>query len=159
MTDSELKKLKTKYEKIGAKYKLPKFEDLDSEFEIRLIEDQHFLIKEVRRAILNRIRSISAFFLPVLDPHPSELHSLVEMGAFNSKEKDALFKFYKKLSYWMHRGITVSMISEEAEAKFINDLWKDWPELKTKARGYMEKITDEWLNGKKKEKEDIHYVG
>ena len=159
MSKEELKEIKAKYEKARKKYKLPKFEDIDREFEIRLVDDAGFIIKEVRRAILNRIMNLATFFNPVLDPHPHELHSLIEMPAFNKKDREKLFNFYKKLSHLMHKGITVSITSEEAEADFIKEIWKLWPHIKKEAKEYMDKITAEWANHRKKPKEDVHYLG
>lgn len=159
MTKEELKDIKTKYEKARKKYSLPKFEDIDKEFEIRLVEERGFIIKEVRRAILTHIQNISTFFLPVLDPHPQELHSLMEMPAFDKHEKEKVFNLYKKLSHLIHKGVTVSLNSEKAEADFIKEVWKLWPSLKKEAQKYMKKITAEWANHRKQAKEDIHYVG
>ena len=157
--DGDLKEIKAKYEKARKKYSLPKFEDIDREFEIRLIDDQGFIIKEVRRAILTHIQNLGNFFMPVLDPHPSELHSLVEMSAFNKHEKDKLFLFYKKLYHLIHKGITTSVISEKAETDFIKEVWKLWPQIKKEAKSYMDKITAEWANHRKKDKIDVHYLG
>jgi hypothetical protein len=157
--DGDLKEIKAKYEKARKKYSLPKFEDIDREFEIRLIDDQGFIIKEIRRAMLTSIQNLGTFFLPVLDPHPHELHSLIEMPAFNKKEREKLFNFYRKLSHLVHKGVSTSIVSEESEADFIKDIWKQWPSIKKEAKGYMDKIIAEWANHRKAPKEDVHYLG
>ncbi len=157
--DRDLKRIKAEYEKARKKYALPKFEDMDKEFEIRLIEERGFVVKEVRRAILTHIQNLSSFFLPVLDPHLDELHALIEMPAFSKKEKEELFNFYKKVIYLLHKGVTSSVISEKAEADFIKEIWKQWPQIKREASIYMQKITGEWTNQRTIEKEDTHYLG
>lgn len=155
----ELKQIKAEYEKARKRYALPIFEDMDREFEIRLVEERGVIVKEVRRAIITHLQNFSSFFLPVLDPNPQELHSLIEMNVFNKKEVEELLKFYKKLYHLVHKGLTVSLLSEKAEADFVKEIWEMWPQIKAEAHKYMQKITDEWANHRKRDKEDVHYLG
>lgn len=157
--DSDLKEIKADYELARKKYNLPKFEAIDQEFEIRLIDNIGFIIKDVRRAVLTHLQNLSSFFIPALDPTAQDMHSMIEMGALSRQDKDSLFKFYRKLMYLLHEGVTSSIVSEEAEADFIKKVWKMWPDIKKEACKYMKKITDEWANNRKKAKEDTHYLG
>ena len=85
------------------------YEDIDREFEIRLMDDSAFVVRETRRAMLNRIQNMSSFFLPVLSPNPQDLHSLVEMGAFNKKEKGMVDNNIRSIMNIVHHlsGISI----------------------------------------------------
>jgi len=146
-----IKLIKEDYEEIRKKFSLPNFEDLDNEFEIRKIDEDGFILREVKRAIIARLQNLAHFFLPVLNPQPHDVHSLVEMGIFNKKEKEKLFKFYKKILYLIHKGVMMNLKTDKDTANFIKDVWKDWPALKAECEKYMKEVTQEWLKEKKKE--------
>jgi len=59
--------LKENYEKLSKKYKLPKFEDMDQEFELRKIDEQVFLFKEIRRNMLHKLQNIMSYLEPSLE--------------------------------------------------------------------------------------------
>lgn len=140
----KLEKLKIEYDKLKQKYKLPNFDELDNEFEIRTIKANSFIIKDIRRSMIHRIEDILSLINPVLNPNPSSLHSLVETKIFEKQDMEPMFTFYKKLFQLAHGGITAALESESAEAAWINEVWKAWPEIKKQALDYSKKITTGW---------------
>ncbi|MBD3262757.1 hypothetical protein GF374_00050 [Candidatus Woesearchaeota archaeon] len=153
--------LKEAYDKAKKKYNLsPNFEELDKEFEVSIIDGdrERFIVEYVRRAICSRIHKMINYLTPVLHPQPSSLHSMIESKFFKKEETDKLFEFYKKLHHWLHKGLLKSFQSEEEIAKFINEIWEIWPEIKDKVIIYMSKIVTGW---EKQEKEDLDngYLG
>ena len=71
----DLAKLKEEYEEARKKYDLPSFKELDQEFEIRKLESGGFIIREVRRVIINKLQNFADWLTPILNPHPDSLHS------------------------------------------------------------------------------------
>ncbi|MEM2874117.1 MAG: hypothetical protein QW063_01545 [Candidatus Nanoarchaeia archaeon] len=140
--------LKEEYEKIRKQYKLPSFDELDREFELRKIDCDANLIKEIRRNILHKIDNIIGLLEPILDPKHT-LHSFVETKIFEKHNVEAMFAFYKKLWYLIHKGIQVSYVSEKAEVDFIKEMWEVWPELKKQAAEYAKQIADGWAKAEK----------
>lgn len=153
--------LKEAYDKAKAKFNLiPTFEELDKDFEISVIDPDriHFIIRDVKRAISSKLHKFIDNLAPILSPQPSSLHSLIEVKLFEKEEVNDMFKFYKKLMQLLHKSILTTLKTEKDEADFVNEIWQDWPKLKSKMRTYMERITDGWL---KEDEEEIRdeYLG
>jgi hypothetical protein len=159
MADSdELKKIKKDYEKIRKKYNLPPFDKLDREFEIRFCPPEGFILKECRRALSNKLKVYIQILDPVLSPHAGSLHSMIESDGFDEDEKKALFELYKKLGFYIHKSIVAGLQDEQAEADFINEVWKIWPSLKEEVTKFSEKATNLWkINDSKVE--EAEYMG
>ena len=139
----ELECLKAEYEKLRKKYNLPQFEELDEEFEIRKVDYDLFLIREIRRLVLSKLDFVASLLEPILDPGKS-LHSMIETKFFEKYNIELMFDFYKKLWKIIHEGISASLTSEKAEAEFIKDVWKQWPEIKKQSIEYADKIAAGW---------------
>lgn len=142
--EEDLKKLKEEYKILQQKYKLPSFDELDDEFEIRKIDTGLFLLKEIRRVILQKLDFSVALIEPILNPSPSSLHSYIETKFFAKQNIEPLFDFYKKVWHWLHKGISVSYLEEKDEAQWINDVWKAWPEIKKEIAKYSKQLADGW---------------
>ena len=140
----KLEKLKIEYDKLKQKYKLPAFDELNNEFEIYDIKTNAFIIREIVRRIIRRAEDFLILLNPILNPNPNSLHSMVETKIFEKQDLEPMFDFYKKLFQLAHKGITASLESEAAEAAWINDAWKAWPDIKKKIAGYSKKITEGW---------------
>ena len=155
--EENLVKLKEEYKKLQTKYKLPSFDELDEEFEIRKTDYDLFLVREVRRAMCHKLTAIADLIEPILNPAGHSLHSMIETKIFEKEELDDMYKFYKKLWHLVHKGIYLSLVSEKEEAEFIKEMWKAWPEIKKTAEKYAKKISDGWA---KEEKEGLsdHYL-
>ena len=139
--------LKKAYAEAKIKYNLiPNYEELDREFEISVIDPDraHFIVKDVKNAICAKIHKFIDNLAPVINPQPSSLHSMVEVKLFEKEEVNDMFAFYKRLMHLLHKSILMALKSEADEANFINDLWKEWPQIKNKMTAYIVKITEGW---------------
>jgi len=144
--------LKKAYDEVKTRYNLvPTFEELDNEFEITVIEPEraHFIVRDINRAICSKIHKFIDNLAPIISPQPSSMHSMVEVKLFEKHEVEEMFKYYKKLMHLLHKSILLSLKEEKDEAEFINEIWKDWPQIKNPIISYMSKITEGWS------KEDI----
>jgi hypothetical protein len=147
--EENLPKLKEEFEKIQQKYKLPKFEELDEEFEIRKIDYDLFLIKEIRRAIMQKLDFMVAVLEPILNPSQGSLHSYVETKIFAKHNVEPMLEFYKKVWALIHRGIYVSYLDEKSEAAWVSEAWKMWPSIKEEAAKYTKQLADGWAKVEK----------
>lgn len=156
---NKITELKEKYEEIRKKFKLiPSFEEMDGEFEIREIEKSYFVIpRRICRIMCRRLESIANALEPILNPHQDSMHSAIEIKAFEKKELEEIFQFYKKLWHLIHLGLLESFKSDKNSAEFVNQLWKDWPAIKKQTLGYLEKITKSWTE--KDKEEESGYLG
>lgn len=153
--------LKKAYAEAKKKYNLvPTFEELDKEFEITMIDPDriHFIVKDIKNAICSKLHKFAEYITPIINPQPASLHSMIETKFFEKEEIGETFEFYKRVYYLLHKAIVLGLKSEKDEANFINEVWKEWPQIKNKIKGYMSKITEGWAK-EEKEEEREEYLG
>lgn len=155
-TKEEIDELKELYEKAKKEYDLPAFDELDKEFELRKIEDG-FIIREVRRKILDKIHAFVEWIAPVVNPSSQSIHSMIEAKLFNKTELDEIFNFYKKIHYYIHKGLVAGLQTEKDEADFIKEVWKVYPELKKEIAKHMEKIAKGWAEAEEESITDDYH--
>lgn len=146
----ELKELKEEYEKLCKKYALPKFEQLDPEFEIRAIEvnKSGVLIKAVLRWMTNKLSLFMNYLEPVISAPPQNIHALIEMRSLSENDRSEMLGFYKEISVLLHENLSVELKSEKEIAQQIKKIYKAWPDIKRREIAFLDKITLAW---KKKE--------
>jgi hypothetical protein len=154
-----MENIEEQYNKLKSKYKLPKFEDLDKEFEISVIENEKFLIREIINKIIERIDFFSKILEELLQPDTSLLSSMHETRFFDEKDKENIYGLYKKLMIISRESFEVSLKRDEREeAVFVNKVFDEWKELKKDLLKFVDKMKDSW----KKEtdiKEELGYLG
>ncbi|MBU2639755.1 MAG: hypothetical protein KKG75_03555 [Nanoarchaeota archaeon] len=148
-------KIQEEYENIKKKYTLPRFEEMNEEFEISSIEVEkvNSLTRAILRVMCNKMVILLNYIEPVINPSPQNLHGFIEVENTNNDEKKEVFTFYKNLSYKYHKssGLELSE-NEENVAKEIKEVWKDWKEIKLKFKNISKIINNAWLREKEKDK-------
>lgn len=152
-----LKDIREEYKKLQQKYKLPDFDALDNDFEIRKIPAGLFILKEIRRILVHKLDGACGLLEPVVNPSES-MHSAIESKAFDKNDLEAVFNFYKRLHHLIHKGISTTLENEAKEVEWINEVWKAWPEIKKELQVYVKKITDSWAKAEKETFSD-KYLG
>jgi hypothetical protein len=142
-----LKGYKKDYERLRKKYKLPKFDDLDKEFEIRKIDLDSFPLREIRRNMTDVLQAFASTISSIISPQPGALHHLISAGAFSEEEKTHLYDLYRKLGFYISKCIVSRYLGEKHEAEAIKEIWKKYPSFKKELIKVWEKIIDAW--GKK----------
>lgn len=145
-----------KYDELQAKYSLPDLELIDHEFEIE--KDKPFILREVRRKIQDKIELYCDLLHGLLHPDTASIEQMYEVAHFAEKEKSDIFKLYKKLMKLTRYSIEAALDGEELEAKFINDVFKEWKNIKEELRKVVSKMKSSWDNNETKE-EDLRYLG
>ncbi len=133
------------YKDLTKKHKLHDYVALNLEFEVSLIESEAFLLREVGRAIAERIEYCTQMIDNILHPEGSQLALLHECRFFDDNEKKELFDIYKILMLH-HRSAVVASLSreEKEEAAFIMDFFNDWKNLKPKILTMARKMQGSW---------------
>ena len=129
--------IKKEYEEIKKKYKLVEFQKLDEDFDIgRLMEkESFFLLREIRKAIVEKIIGYSHFFENLINPvsPPMFLFSIIKK--LTKEEKEEIKDVYKTVSKLQIRALKIDTIySEEKEADFIGESYKEWQKIKEKVQ-------------------------
>lgn len=155
-----MEELKKEYETLKKRYDLPKFEDLDKEFEIRALELDKcgILIKAVLRVINNKIGTFLNYLEPVISPPQQSMHYVVECNNITAEDKKLMFEFYKELSYLYHKNCLTELEGEKEISSQINEIWIKWPSILKRIKSSLEKINEAWLKEKEKTKKSS-YMG
>lgn len=156
----DLSEVKKQYEPLKKKYKLPEFLKLNEEFEIEKIQEKEtdFLLREIRRAMSDKIAAFLKFLELFLNPQFAPLFILASLKNFTPKEKDSIEKIYKELANIEFFSIDLDInYNEDKEARFIRETFKKWQELKPQLQEISEVILQ--LQKKSSEKKDKSYFG
>jgi hypothetical protein len=150
--------IKEKYEELARKYNLPSFNILDNEFEISTIGEKEFLLREIRRKIVEKIEEYIKLLEGVLYPE-TNLCDTYECIIFSDEEKNGIFGLYKKLMFINRFSIETSIGEDDKKSsEFIKEAWKQWDGAKKEFLSYVKKIKESWLK-EIKVKTELGYLG
>lgn len=153
-----MENIKNKYSELEKKHKLPKFDEINKDFEISSIDKEDFLLREVRRKITEKMDIYIEILDRSLQPE-AVICDMHECKALSEEEKKNAYELYKKLMYFKRYSFETSFDEDDAKAsKFVNSFWKDWPLLKKELRYVAVKLKESWLNDTDI-KEDLGYMG
>ena len=150
--------MKELYDKLKEQHSLPDFAVMDKEFEISGIEEENFLLRNIRKKISEKIE----FSLKLLDDmlHPDVgFASYRESSIFMPEERDDIVNMIKKLMYFNRLSTELALEdSDEGNAEFIKSFMKDWPDIRVHILGFVRKLKDSWQKDVSK-KEVVGYLG
>ncbi|UZE93895.1 MAG: hypothetical protein IB618_03990 [Candidatus Pacearchaeota archaeon] len=152
--------LKKEYEKYRKKYKLPRFSELNQEFEIEKIQEKEteFLLREIRRAISDKIAAFLRFFELFLNPTTAPVFILALLKTLNVRDKELVEKIYHNLVAFELTAITLDIVyNEKKEAEFIRYIFKKWQGFKKELIEFSRVI--ERTKTKAREKKRKSYFG
>lgn len=147
--ESSLENLKKDYKKIQKKHSLPKFEELNQDFNIEKTAEieTDYLIREVRRLIAEKFSNYLRFVETLLNPMnaPMSIFSIVK--TLGTEEKNKITEIYKKLlrNEIDHLELEISF-SEEKEAKYIKESYKMWLGIQKDFVEVIKTIKKNWDN-------------
>lgn len=145
--------VKENYSNYQKKYDLPKYEELDREFEIGKIDVKSgFYFKDVARTMMNKLGYFAGLLEPAINPPVPTIHSMVEANNIEKEDKEKILKMYKRLLYLGHLEHSHEVAGDERIfAGLVKELWKEWPSLKREMGECMKIILESWIIEKKEE--------
>jgi hypothetical protein len=141
------KEIKQDYDNLKGKYNLPSFEQLAEDFDIEKIceKPSSFLLREIRRAISEKLIAYHHLFETLINPSSPPMFVFSVLKNTNDEDKKLLKEVYKKLSRSQISAMKLDTIySEQAEADFIKSSFTTWQDLKVKIHNLMEKFDKEF---------------
>ena len=152
-------KIEEEYTKLCKRHKLPKFEEIEKEFEISSLENEKFLIRNILRKIAEKLEIYIDAIGNLVHPDGSSLSSMHEIRFFSDDEKNDMYKLFKKLMK-TNRDIAATVLSgdEKNESDFLNNFFAEWPDMKKKLLIYLGKMKEAWEKESSIE-EDLGYFG
>ena len=155
----KLNKLKKQYEVLRKKYKLPEFSKLNEDFEIEKLQDHEsdFLLREVRRAIVEKMSAVLKFLEIMINPNensPAFVYAMIK--EIKPETKKMIEAMYKELSTIEISSIMLDLdYIEKEEAKFVKDHAKKWEKTRKDLKVLIKNLDSMW----KSEKPHKSYFG
>jgi Na+/phosphate symporter len=156
---SKLDKLKKNYEIIRKEYNLPKFEEMNDDFEIEKIAEKEteLLIRNIRREILEKITNYMRFLEALMNSSNAPFLFMALANQITEKERKIINDLYTKFGKYFIKSISLDNDSnEKEEAELILEMCKEWKEIKEKFKELIE-IFDASFE-KKKERKSKNYI-
>ena len=124
----ELEKLKSDYEKLSKKYKLPSFKELNEIFEIEKIEkDSDCLLRVVRKVMLEKIINSLNFLEMLLNPMNVPRLYMGFVKQMTVEDKKNLENMYESLGSLSVESLALEInYNEVSEAKMIKKIVDIW---------------------------------
>jgi len=127
--------LKLEYKALTLKHNLPDFRELAEDFDIEKINEKEssFLLREIRRVMNEKISVYIHFFEILINPTGPPMFIFTILRNISEEDKKTLKEIYKTLSKTQIEVIKLDTIyKEEAEVKFINEIFNLWQKMKPK---------------------------
>ena len=155
----KLNRLKNQYAVFKRKYKLPDFKRLNEDFEIEKLQEHEtdFLLREVRRAIVEKMSAVLKFLEIIINPtenSPAFVFAMVK--EIKPETKKMIETMYKELSTIEISSIMLDLdYIEKEEARFIRDQSKKWNKTRKDLKVLIKNLDSMW----KGEKHHKSYFG
>jgi hypothetical protein len=151
--------IKDQYNTLKEKYNLPDFNELDHVFEVSLIDNENFILRETRKMIIGKIKSFTDILEDIIHPN-STVSAYHECRFFSEDEKKQLYDLYGKLMGVIRTSNMLEVdSSDELEARFINDSFNAWPIMKKDLVVIMKKLRDCWSEEEIADTDTSSYFG
>ena len=88
------------YKDLKAKHDLPDYGLMDKEFEISAIEDETFVLREIRKTMAEKIDASLKFLDNLFHPDPG-FANYREAELFNDKDREDMVSIYRRLMFFI----------------------------------------------------------
>ena len=150
--------VKSEYESLARKHDLPRFDDISREVRLNDVEDSKLLLPEIREILFDKLRVCTDFLSELLQPD-ANLIGMYESKVFSESEKKDVYALFKRLMKYRRRALAAHIDdSDDRDAEFVREFWKEWLELKPKLLGSIEQIEMLWESDSE-ETEKLGYFG
>lgn len=152
--------VKEAYNKIKKKYSvLPVYNELNDEFEISSIENEEFLLREIRKKIGEKFSAFMERLATILQPESISISEFYEFRCFSNDEKTKLFNLFKELRFqYRHFTHLELLLDDKKDAEAIADSLKFWKGFRKKLLPYFAALEQCWAK-EYAEKEILEYLG
>lgn len=153
MTEEHIN-IEKEYKKIKSKHPdLPTFDRINKEFELFYIKEKEGLLFSIGRRIGEYIGYFAGLIEHVYFPNPSNLVGAFESKNFDEEDKIKLTKMHKRIMLISRELVILQMKKDEnAMAKYIGKLMKEWEEIKKNVIWVTGKMRDSWENEEQEKK-------
>jgi hypothetical protein len=155
----KLDKLKESYEILRKKYNLPQFKEINEDFEIEKVSEREteFLIRNIRREMLEKVANYMRFLEALMNPSNAPFLFMALGNQITEKEKKIINDLYLKFGKYFIESFSLdNESSEKQEADLILEIYTEWKGIKKDFSSLIEVFEVSFEN--KKEKKSKNYI-
>ncbi|MBS3135133.1 hypothetical protein J4406_02075 [Candidatus Woesearchaeota archaeon] len=135
--------IKEEYNKL--KYKLPKFEDINNEFELDFIKEKQFLLRQIRRRMNEKVIFFCRIIEGLLYPTQQHIINATEIQNFSDDKKKEIQKIYKELMYYERESLLLDVTPDDKkDVEFINNIFNLWSKTKKQMQEIAKIMQESW---------------
>ena len=132
---------------------LPNFDDLNSDFEIESIKEEHFLTRSIRRKINEKVIFFCRIIESLLYPTQQHIINMREITNFSEDKKKEIDDIYKRLMFLERQSLLLDVFPNDKEdIRYINEVFDFWSEIKNSMSEIVKNMQDAWKKEKTFEK-------
>jgi hypothetical protein len=157
---SDKNMIKDSYEQARKEYPiLPDFAKINHEFELELIEQEAFLLRQVKRKIGEKFEPVLDLFESNLNPDANSFSDMYECRCFTNGEKKQVLESYRHLMEQYRLIMETDVICDDKlDAETIRKNYDLWLQEKKQIAPLMKKIRECWQKHFEP-KEILEYLG
>lgn len=152
--------IKETYQKLQKEHPLlPDFDKLNNEFEISTIENEEFLLREIMRAMAERLEQSVQILERLISPDPNSFTDLHECRSFTAGEKKQLIDTFRNLMKHFRLLLETELALEpKKDAEAIRAVFDMWQKERKQIAPAIKKIKESWEK-QVEPKEVLEYLG
>ena len=136
--------LRKEFERLQKTHGLDQFQTYNDEFEIETIEETSYLLRAIRRKMMDRFEYYSDI-LEQLISGDSTIRNLFEYSHLTEADKKEMFELYKALMILQRdAAITALSCDEKQEGRYCKEALKAWVSLRPRLGAQVRKMRDSW---------------
>jgi len=158
--ESELIMIKDAYAQVKKEHPiLPEFDKINHEFELELIEQEAFLLRQIKRKIGEKFEPVLDLFESILNPDTNSFSDMYECRCLTNGEKKTLLDVYRHLMEQYRLIMETDVIGDDKlDAETIRKIYDLWQQEKKQIAPLMKKIRECWQKHFEP-KEILEYLG
>lgn len=144
--DNKAKKEEKIYQTLQKKYSLPKFDELDKEFDITKTDfNEPTILRDIRKTMIAKIFSVLTFTEMMLNPTNGSMFHMMMTRNMSSSDKEKISKIFEKLGEVEIESFSLDIdYSEKKEAEFIKYCMKTWTQVKPDLNNIIDNLKINW---------------
>ncbi len=152
--------IKSIYQKLAKQHSLPEYDALNFDFEIEMLEDTSYFIRQIRMRMLEKYGYFSKIIEELLNPDSGSLVQLHEYKYLTEDDKSMLYNWLKKcMAYDRKSAVYILSPDEKKEAQLVKEVFMAWQVAKKELMPIFQKVADGWINGVEFKEDQARYMG
>ncbi len=138
---------------------LPEFDKINREFELDLIESELFLLRQVKRQIIEKLEPLTEILEHIINPDPNSLVDMYECKCFTNGEKKQVTDVFRHMMEMYRALLETDLIGDDnADAAIIKKTYDSWLQDKKIIIPLIKKLSECWQKHVEP-KEILEYLG